>query len=58
MRYGLCRSFRVGRKKALASSEEEGIPPTSLREISILKSISEYINENTTGLIMKVCFNT
>jgi cyclin-dependent kinase len=31
----------VALKKALASSEEEGIPPTSLREISILKSISE-----------------
>ena len=31
----------VALKKALASTEEEGIPPTSLREISILKSISE-----------------
>ena len=31
----------VALKKALASSEEEGIPPTSLREISILKSVSE-----------------
>lgn len=31
----------VALKRALTTSEEEGIPPTTLREISILKSISE-----------------
>lgn len=31
----------VALKKALSSSDEEGIPPTTLREISILKSVSE-----------------
>jgi cyclin-dependent kinase len=31
----------VALKRALTTSEEEGVPPTTLREISILKSISE-----------------
>mmetsp|Transcript_24425 Transcript_24425/g.58222 ORF Transcript_24425/g.58222 Transcript_24425/m.58222 type:complete len:301 (+) Transcript_24425:1000-1902(+) len=31
----------VALKRALTTSEEEGIPPTTLREISILKSVSE-----------------
>lgn len=31
----------VALKRALTTNEEEGIPPTTLREISILKSISE-----------------
>mmetsp|Transcript_51277 Transcript_51277/g.104294 ORF Transcript_51277/g.104294 Transcript_51277/m.104294 type:complete len:303 (-) Transcript_51277:1609-2517(-) len=31
----------VALKKALTTSEEEGVPPTTLREISILRSVSE-----------------
>mmetsp|Transcript_47756 Transcript_47756/g.112708 ORF Transcript_47756/g.112708 Transcript_47756/m.112708 type:complete len:306 (+) Transcript_47756:883-1800(+) len=31
----------VALKKALTTSEDEGIPPTTLREISILRSVSE-----------------
>jgi len=31
----------VALKRAITSSDEEGIPPTTLREISILKSVSE-----------------
>mmetsp|Transcript_29017 Transcript_29017/g.65761 ORF Transcript_29017/g.65761 Transcript_29017/m.65761 type:complete len:153 (+) Transcript_29017:55-513(+) len=31
----------VALKKAISSPDDEGIPPTTLREISILKSVSE-----------------